>query len=187
VAQYQRRRTWSLIYPNPAKITAMQLSSDDAGVSFVTEEKPGRVTALAVDPANSKTLYAGVQHGDSNSILESKDWGKSWHSLGTVPDSRCVLPSIRIPPRRTGLCTRWAQRLFLREHGLWLKRALPKNVDAFSIGPGGGSLALSAAFSPQGGAVVLYAVSPSACSFPMTAGLRGGSPSLLGDDGAAWL
>src|SRR5258708_10708626 len=61
--------TWNLIYPNPAKISTMQLSSDDAGVSFVTEEKPGRVTALAVDPANSKTLYAGVQHGDSNSIL----------------------------------------------------------------------------------------------------------------------
>jgi photosystem II stability/assembly factor-like uncharacterized protein len=153
-------RTWNLIYPNPARITAMQFSSDDAGVSFVSEEKPGRVTSLAVDPADSKTLYAGVQRGDSDSILESKDWGKTWHSLGTAPDSvlRIAVDPHSAAADRT-LCAFGTTFVSIRERGSWLKRNLPPGVDAFSIGPGGGSLALSAAFPLQGGAAVLYGAS----------------------------
>jgi photosystem II stability/assembly factor-like uncharacterized protein len=145
--------TWNLIYPNPAKVTGMQLSSDDAGVSFVTAEKAGRVTALAIDPGDSKTLYAALQKGGDNSTLQSKDWGKTWQSLGALPD---VASRIAVDPHSPAgdrtLYVQGAAFIDLLEHGRWLKRALPQGVDTLSM--------VSVGFSTQG-AAVLYATTPS--------------------------
>jgi photosystem II stability/assembly factor-like uncharacterized protein len=49
------------------------------GGSFNTIE---RVTSLAVDPADARTLYAGVVSRMGGSLLRSLDGGDSWASLG---------------------------------------------------------------------------------------------------------
>ncbi len=160
--------TWNLIYPDPAKVIGLQKTSDDAGVSFVISDKPGTVkpgmiTALAVDPDDGKTLYATVQQGGVYSVLESKDWGKTWQNLTAIPG-----PALRIfadphpadphsPATGRTLYVLGATFVSVREHGQWLKRGLPRGVDSFSPVAAG----LSAGFPSQGGAVVLYAASSS--------------------------
>src|SRR5437867_10611108 len=54
-------RTWSLVYPPPASVTRVTMPDDHASPIVETAEGPaGPVTALAVDPADSKKLYAAI-------------------------------------------------------------------------------------------------------------------------------
>src|ERR1044071_5314818 len=56
--------TWTLVYPAPAEIKSIVMRSDHADEELEANPDPmGLISALAVDPANSKILYAA---GDKN-------------------------------------------------------------------------------------------------------------------------
>lgn len=79
--------TWSLLYPNPEKVSAIEISDDHAAESLRTSEPLGQITTLAIDPANSKTLYAVLQRGLASSLVRSSDWGKTWSEVATAPET----------------------------------------------------------------------------------------------------
>jgi photosystem II stability/assembly factor-like uncharacterized protein len=78
---------WKLVYPNPGNIKAIVMRSDHADEELMAESDPlGTLAALAVDPSDSKTLYA-AGHKARAALFVSRDWGVSWKPLATLPES----------------------------------------------------------------------------------------------------
>ena len=78
---------WKLVYPNPLNIKSIVMRSDHAEPDLMSEPDPlGTIAGLAVDPSNSKTLYAagGKDHA---ALFVSQDWGASWKFLATLPEA----------------------------------------------------------------------------------------------------
>jgi len=70
--------SWKLVYPAPEKIKSVAMGSDHADEELVSEDDPmGVITALAVDPQDSKVLYAAGDKAHS-ALFVSQDWGKTW-------------------------------------------------------------------------------------------------------------
>src|SRR5262249_18263091 len=50
---------WNLIYPKPSSIKGIKMSSDHSDEDIIAEPNPlGDITAMAIDPADSKVFYA---------------------------------------------------------------------------------------------------------------------------------
>ena len=146
--------TWSLVYPDPGKVSGMEYVSDDSAVVFAGLEKPGVFTALAIDPNDSKILYAASQQGDSHSLRWSKDWGKTWQTLGTLPGAALrVAVDGDSPAANRTVYVLGVTFVSIYATNQWRQRNLPQGVEAFS--------AFSVAFAPHS-VVVIYAASKSA-------------------------
>jgi photosystem II stability/assembly factor-like uncharacterized protein len=88
--------SWQLIYPNPGNIKTIVMRSDHADEELMAEPDPlGAIAALAVDPANSKILYAAAGK-DHAALFISRDWGVSWEMLAPLPE---ISRRIWIDPR----------------------------------------------------------------------------------------
>jgi photosystem II stability/assembly factor-like uncharacterized protein len=102
-------RTWNLVYPNPTSVTGLIMPDDHASPTVETTHGPAEpVSALAVDPGDSKTLYAAIGRGMDTALYISKDWGAKWErSVSLAPPQaaggRAVpgqfKPAIYIDPR----------------------------------------------------------------------------------------
>ncbi len=80
--------TWKLVYPRPSTITDLETRSDGAGVVIQASPDPlGRITALAVDPANSQTLYAATEKEGEFGLFVSHDYAKSWRQQASLPEA----------------------------------------------------------------------------------------------------
>jgi photosystem II stability/assembly factor-like uncharacterized protein len=78
---------WNLVYPSPDKIKAIVMRSDHADEDLVTDGSPtGPLTAMAIDPADSKTLYA-VGDKSHTALFISRDSGKTWARLDDLPET----------------------------------------------------------------------------------------------------
>ncbi|MEO6828553.1 MAG: hypothetical protein ABI164_01995, partial [Acidobacteriaceae bacterium] len=79
--------TWKLVYPKPSAITGLETSSDSAGVNILAKPDPlGRITAFAVDPADSRALYAAVEKNGVSALFVSLDYGESWRKEASLPE-----------------------------------------------------------------------------------------------------
>jgi photosystem II stability/assembly factor-like uncharacterized protein len=79
--------SWKLVYPDPRNIKSIVMRSDHSDENVVADsDSLGTFSALAVDPENSKILYAA---GDKNHtvLFISRDWGKTWSSMGALPET----------------------------------------------------------------------------------------------------
>ncbi len=75
--------TWTLLYPKPAHLRGVQMSSDHADEALVAEPNPlGNITALAIDPRNSRVLYVSAVKGGAAALFNSTDRGASWKRIG---------------------------------------------------------------------------------------------------------
>jgi photosystem II stability/assembly factor-like uncharacterized protein len=80
--------TWKLIYPNPAHIKNVVMRSDHSDEELIAEPDPlGGIEALAIDPSNSKILFAAAGDKNHAKIFMSRDWGASWKSLADLPET----------------------------------------------------------------------------------------------------
>jgi photosystem II stability/assembly factor-like uncharacterized protein len=137
--------TWQLLYPDPKIVTGISRANDHAGETILTSGPPaGQITALAVDPTNSKILCAGYRQRDSFQIRISSDSGKTWQPSSTVPG---MVHAIFVDPHGN-IFAAGDHFLLVRENNVWQNRPLPSGVVALPV--------LSASF-PQAGAPVLYA------------------------------
>ena len=51
--------TWSLLYPKPASLRGVKMSSDHSDEELIADPNPlGNISALAIDPENPKIFYA---------------------------------------------------------------------------------------------------------------------------------
>src|SRR4051812_17540225 len=81
-------KSWNLVYPDPGKVKGLTLAGDHSEVTVNMDTGPlaERVTALAVDPADSKTLYAAIRGGGGTALYLSGDRGQTWQRSAELPD-----------------------------------------------------------------------------------------------------
>jgi photosystem II stability/assembly factor-like uncharacterized protein len=71
--------TWSILYPDPSEIDGIVAKGDHAEEVLVTKDSTIReVLALAIDPADSKKLYAAIEINKSTALYISGDGGLHW-------------------------------------------------------------------------------------------------------------
>ncbi len=80
--------TWKLVYPKPATIKTIVMRSDHADENLVADPDPlGTVAALAIDPENSKVLYAAAGDKSHPALFASQDSGETWQRQDVLPES----------------------------------------------------------------------------------------------------
>jgi photosystem II stability/assembly factor-like uncharacterized protein len=78
---------WNLVYPNPSSVKGVRMNSDHADEQILADPDPlSTIAALAVDPANSKVLYAAAGTTESPALFVSRDYGKTWQKQASLPD-----------------------------------------------------------------------------------------------------
>lgn len=76
-------KTWALLYPKASSVKGIQMNSDHAEEVIIAEPDPlGSITALAIDPDNSRTLYVGASKG----LFVSSDAGETWEREASLPE-----------------------------------------------------------------------------------------------------
>ena len=92
--------TWNLVYPKPAQIKAIVMRSDHADEKLVADPDPlGTVAAMAVDPENSKLLYAVAGDKGHPVLFISQDSGETWQRQDALPETaRRIWIDPRSPP-----------------------------------------------------------------------------------------
>ena len=146
-----RGRTWSLVYPPPASVTRLIMPDDHASPIVETAEgSAGPVTALAADPADSKTLYAAIGGARNGALYLSKDSGAHWErSNGLDGGGRKIYVDPHSPRDDRTLYVIGTNSVSVRRAGQWKQGPAPPGVTDFRDA--------SAGFSSQG-QLVVYAV-----------------------------
>jgi hypothetical protein len=144
-----RGKTWRLVYPDPASVSGIRMPDDHAGEMLVSTAEPrGRMTALAVDPENSKMLYAAIGAG----LYTSPDWGKTWTNVADLRDgARRIYIDPRSPAADRTLYVIGGKSVGVREGGRWAYGEPPQGVAQFT--------AVSGGFPEKGGRLAVYATS----------------------------
>jgi len=80
--------TWKVLYPGPEDITGIISKGDHASEIIITRDSTRRtVQALAIDPDDSKKLYAVIEIDNEIGLYISEDWGKNWIKKGDLKDA----------------------------------------------------------------------------------------------------
>ncbi|HLY20122.1 MAG TPA: hypothetical protein VKR61_23000 [Bryobacteraceae bacterium] len=83
--------SWNLVWPKPSAVRAIKMNSDHSDEQIVAEPDPlGEITALAIDPRDSRMLVAAGRKDGQAALLVSHDAGETWVAAGALPE----------PPRR---------------------------------------------------------------------------------------
>jgi photosystem II stability/assembly factor-like uncharacterized protein len=78
---------WSLVYPSPTAVKGVKMNSDHADEIILADPDPlGAITAMAVDPADSKILYVVAGTKESPALFVSRDFGKTWQKQVDLPN-----------------------------------------------------------------------------------------------------
>src|SRR6266480_5572974 len=80
--------SWNLVYPKPSSVKGLAMNSDHADEDILAEPDPLRtISALAVDPASSKILYAAAGDKNSSALFISRDFGETWQRETVLPEA----------------------------------------------------------------------------------------------------
>ena len=72
-------KTWELVHPAPSNVERIAAIGDHGFERIITKDgSDDSVASLAVDPADSKKLYAVMSSGRKSRFVMSTDWGKTW-------------------------------------------------------------------------------------------------------------
>ena len=132
--------TWNLIYPKASAIKSVKMASDHADEHIVADPDPlGKITALAVDPADSKVLYAAAGSKDSPTLFVSRDSGETWQKQVSLPDApRRIWPDPRSAPDSRRLFLSSANNLVVASNTDLHKFSSPVPFTDVSLGFGSG-------------------------------------------------
>ena len=158
--------TWKLVWPRPATVLTVYMATDHADETIVADPNPiGKIVAFAIDPANSRMLFASAVKDGKAGVFRSTDFGVTWerlHDLQNPPQKMWVDPTSDKANRDIYIAQK--DGVTVRSHGQWQFHAAPNRVTFTDT---------SAGFAPQQGAI-LYATSQSGIY-------------LSRDSGATWL
>jgi photosystem II stability/assembly factor-like uncharacterized protein len=77
---------WNLIAPAPETVQGVQMNSDHADESILAPSDPlGEISAMAVDPADSNSLYVVAGPKEKLGLFISRDFGRSWQRQTDIP------------------------------------------------------------------------------------------------------
>src|SRR5882757_9454857 len=67
---------WELVYPSPSAVKGVKMNSDHSDEQILADPDPLQaISALVIDPSNSKILYAAAGTKESPALLVSHDYG----------------------------------------------------------------------------------------------------------------
>ena len=99
-------KTWELVYPKPDDVAKVLISGDHAEEQIQSRDGSRTVVqALAVDPADSNTLFAVIAKDQKAALYRSSDAAKSWENLGDLPSGGKRIYIDPAPPKATARCT----------------------------------------------------------------------------------
>ncbi len=143
---------WNLVYPNPSNIRGVKMNSDHADEQILADPDPlSEIAALAVDPSNSKILYAAAGAKESPALFVSSDYGKTWQkivSLSDVPRRLWVDPNSAVDSRTLFLASQ--HEIAVVSGGKVHSVPLPAAASEVSLGFGSGPKATIYVTSEQG-------------------------------------
>lgn len=136
---------WQLLYPAPRNVRFVAVAGDHADETLRVANGPEEsITALAVDPADSRTLYAAMGPRGESTLRISTDWGESWQSAGALSDgARAIYIDAASP--RTG------RTIYVVGNTGVAVRA-PSDWKSGAPAPGGAFVSVSGGFSAPGSA-----------------------------------
>ena len=79
---------WALMYPKPSDVKSIKMSSDHSDEDLIADPNPlGNITAMAIDPGDSKTLQVAVADAKKTrfALFVSRDGGQIWEKQGDLP------------------------------------------------------------------------------------------------------
>lgn len=167
-------RTWSLVWPRPSAVRAIRMDSDHADEEVVaTPNLIGQITALAIDPENSRILYAAATRNDHGSLVLSRDGGVTWNVLRPLPKAPLHLwldPGT--PTAARDIYVAAANGIYARIHGVWEQRSAPEEATFSDV---------AASFPPEGKASPsFYGVTQDGLLISVDGGRRWSPSSLPG-------
>jgi len=132
-------RTWALVFPKPEQVARIEMSDDHASETIVTtDNRRPRMTALAVDPADSKTLYAAITGNRAAALYVSSDGGGNWRREAALPGAaRRIYVDAGSPAKDRTIYVAAVNTVLVRERGQWRRQAPPPGVSAFADLDGG--------------------------------------------------
>jgi hypothetical protein len=78
-------RTWRLLNPEPDSVTGVRLSGDHAEEQILTRGvSKATVQSLAIDPADSDSLFAVISTDKTAQLFLSRDSGAIWKALADL-------------------------------------------------------------------------------------------------------
>ena len=86
--------TWALIHPKPSAVKSIKMSSDHSDEDLIADPNPlGNITAMAIDPGDSKTLHVAVAVAKKTrfALFVSRDGGQIWEKQGDLPEQASKL------------------------------------------------------------------------------------------------
>src|ERR1035437_6526877 len=150
-----RGNTWRLVYPAPTSVTGVIMPDDHASDKILTQDpSQGSVSALAVDPVNSKILYATILENGTNTFATSKDWGATWQRDGDLPGfdamsvdalggSERIFVDPASPQTERTIYVIGTNSISVRQNGAWHQFNPPADVKLFTEYTGGFSAGVS--------------------------------------------
>ncbi len=147
-------KSWHLVHPQPASVKGTIMPDDHASERIVTEPPTEEtITALAVDPADSKTLFASLSSRKGSSLRVSKDGGRTWAESGLLPQigRKIYIDSQSSQSSRT-VYVIGENRASILQQGQWTHYEPPNGIQAFTD--------VSAGFLPESNSLIVYAIAP---------------------------
>jgi photosystem II stability/assembly factor-like uncharacterized protein len=165
--------TWSLVYPAPRSVKRIIMPEDEADPTIETLSGPSQpVTALAIDPSDSRILYAAIGRPEIAALHVSKDWGAHWqHTARLSGGAQQIYIDPRSPEDDRTLYVIGNNSVSTRRAGRWQELAPPADALRFRDA--------SAGFGPTG-ELTIYAVGGGSIFEP-----SGKGGLFISDDGGA--
>jgi len=169
-------RTWRLVHPAPSNVARVAAIGDHGFERIITKDGSDEsVEALAVDPADSKVLYAAMSSASRYYLSVSRDSGATWKKDADLPDGgRHVWVDAGSTAASRTIYVAGDSSMSVREGGRWTLRKGPEGVKSFNE--------VSMGFDAKGRPVIYAASGP---------GWRGSDESVAAvfasdDAGATW-
>src|SRR5450755_4113690 len=143
---------WELVYPSPSSVKGVKMNSDHSDEQILADPDPLQmISALAVDPSDSKILYAAAGTKESPALFVSRDYGKTWQKEAGLPDApRRLWVDSNSPPDSRTLFVASEQAIAMIDYGAVHRFPIPAPASDISLGFGSGSQATIYATSEQG-------------------------------------
>lgn len=132
-------KTWGVLYPAASDITAVISKGDHASEVIVTKDSTNRrVQAFAVDPADSKKLYAVISIDQKTAFYSSPDGGNNWNKetdMTVGAGNIFVVPSSNPNNRTIYIAT--PAGILVKENAVWKMNPTPAGVKKLTTYTGG--------------------------------------------------
>ncbi|QNI36136.1 WD40/YVTN/BNR-like repeat-containing protein [Edaphobacter albus] len=130
--------TWHLVWPSPSAVRAIEMDSDHADETMVASPNSiGQIVVLAIDPEDSRILYAAATKDGRAAIVVSRDSGLTWkmlHPLVEVPLHLWI--DVASPKGGRNLYTAMPHGIEARIDGAWRHKAAPAGVEFNDVSAG---------------------------------------------------